>query len=196
MITTRSGRRPRAGTWIVAALFGLLATVLAAAPAAAASLPAHVAAAPAAPGTIPAHVAAQQGWVDVTDEPSGVTVALPAAAAPVAVPYGRGYAPKGADIGFAVVDVPSALTPDLSDLLDTVAPGFGVTVIDSRATEVGGRRALDAEVAVDTAGVRGTALVRAVVTDGHVVVLVTAAEPGDAAAADRHRRLLAGARFA
>lgn len=174
-----TGRRPPVGTWIVMALFGLFALLVAALPAAA------------APG--PVRVAAQQGWVDVTDEPSGVTVALPGAAAPTAVPFGRAYAPDGANVGFGVVDVPGPLTPDLGDLLDTVAPGLGVTVVQSRATEVDGHRALDAEVEFDTAGLTGTALVRAVVTDGYVVVLATVAQPGDTAAAAQHQRLLAGA---
>lgn len=168
-----------AGTWITVALLGLLALLAG------------------APGTPVATVAAAQpGWVDVTDAPSGVTAALPGPAEPATVPYGRAYAPDGADVAFAVLDVPVPPGLALAGVVDTVAPGLGVTVVESRDTTVDGRQALDAVIDVDRDGVSGTALVRAVVDDGHVIVLATRARDGaDPAARQLHEQLLTGVRF-
>lgn len=175
MVGTR--RRAPVGTLIAAALLGLLALLGA--------------------GPVVAPVAARQDWVEVTDAPSGVTVALPGAAEATTVPYGRAYAPEGGDVAFAVLDVPIPAGVDLAGAVGTVAPTLGVTIVESTDTTVEGHPAVDAVVAVDRDGVSGTALVRAVVADGYVVVLVTrAASPEDPAAADLHRKLLDGARLA
>ncbi|MGD9531869.1 MAG: hypothetical protein AB7V44_34425 [Pseudonocardia sp.] len=180
MIATTSGRMP-VGTWITAALLALVA-LLGAGPGIAN-----------AAATTPA----QSGWVDVTDAPSGVTVALPGEADPVEVPFGRAYAPDGADVAFAVVDVPTIPGLGLDTVLDSVGPGLGVTVVESQETTVDGRDALDAVVAVDREDAQGTALVRAVLDDGHVIVLATrATDASDETARALHQRLLAGLRFA
>lgn len=188
--TAAGRRRFPVGTSVAAGMLGLLALTAAG--------PATLAAATeAAPTAVVAAATAERpaGWVDVTDEQSGVTVALPGEAEPVAVPHGRAYAPEGAHVGLVVVDLPEGQEVDLTQVIDTVAPQSGVKVLESEPTTVDGHPALDAVIAQQGGG-SGKALVRAISTEGHVIVLVTAAEDGDTdAVADTHRQLLAGVRL-
>lgn len=166
------------GTWITVAVLGLFALL---------GGPAIGTVANTAPA----------GWVDVVDAPTGVTVALPGAAEATDVPFGRAYLPAGDEVAFAVVDVPTLPGIGLATVLDTLAPRFGATVVESTETTVDGRDALDAVITVDNDQAQGTALVRAIVDDGHVVVLVTrAADAADAQAQALHQQLISGARLA
>lgn len=176
-MTATTSRPLPVGTWIAAALLALVALV-------------------GGPGIANA-ATTSPGWVDVTDAPTGVTVALPGEAAPVEVPFGRAYTPANSDVAFAVIDAPVIPGLGLDTTLSSIAPSLGVTVVESHETTVDGRDALDAVVTVNRDDVSGTALVRAVVDDGHIVVLATrATDPSDEAARALHQQLLAGARFA
>jgi len=139
-----------------------------------------------------------QEWVDVTDQPSGITVKLPGKATPADVPGGgRGYSVQTGDnaVSFIVIDG-SLMQSDLDSFLQNFAKGIGGTLTSSQKTTAKGHPAIDGRLTLTKEGTRVVDFVRGIATTTHFLVLSTVGLVGDETAVKQvHQRLLAGVRI-
>jgi hypothetical protein len=167
--------------------------------------------APAVPGTAflgvpyPSSIALPaQAWMDVTDQPSGVSVKLPGQATPQDVSRsvdgksikGRAYRVVTGDnaIIFIVWDVPGSQF-DLEKAIQDDATRGGI-ISSSQKTTVDGRPGLDARITITVSGIRLVSFSRYIAADTHVVLLATTGPVADEKAVKQlHQQLLAGVRI-